>query len=528
MRSTLVVLLALGACSNPEISGTTCTSDADCNLFAATGTCEPTGFCSYPDASCVGGKRYSPGAGSSLGNTCIGGDPACGAKDQTCCGAGACGPDLICSGEGGTCQCGGVGQPCCDGTSCSTGLACDANATCKTPMAFTQVAVGKYQVCALASDRTVWCWGFDATWNTDVPGQKSPTLPGLTPTQVAGVTDVVEIRGGEFHTCARKSDNTLWCWGHNEHGQLGNGTTTSSAAATQVPGLGAVQHFDAGTFHTCAIGSYNGAPGVWCWGRGGKGGMGAKPIDATQGRLGNNATADSSVPVAVDLTVAAAAGQTVKWVSAGDFHSCMVMSDNTVWCWGRGASGELGNGATANSKAPVKVDFTGITIPNGVTVDQVSCSDGKHAGSSCMLLSNGTIHCWGNDTLGELGDATTAGQTRPVTKVATDYIPAKIVELASAMSARCARAADGSVWCWGENKKGFHGTGLSSNPTSKPGASLMTGATQIDASHRTACAIDGMNRLYCWGNNQRGQITLHAPADAVETNVLAPLQVIVP
>lgn len=535
MRMVFGFLVALVACSNPTVNGTSCKSDADCNLFNVAGTCESTGYCSYPDSSCVGGQRYSPGAGSDLANTCVGGTPMCGAEGQPCCGAGACGPNLACSGEAGTCQCGGVGQPCCGGTTCGDSLACGATTTCQTPLGFTQVAVGMGHICALATDKTVWCWGVDWTWGFDVPGHKLPTYDGVTPVQIAGLTDVAEIRAGEFHTCARKSDNTLWCWGHNEHGQLGNGTTSSSTTPVQVTSLGAVQHFDAGTMHTCAVASYNGAPGVWCWGRGGMRGFNSdptRPLNANLGRLGNNGTSDSAVPVAVDLSAAAASGQTVKWISTGDFHSCMVMSDNTVWCWGRGSSGELGNSATADSKVPVKVDFTGLTLPVGATVDEVSCADGKKGTSSCMRLSDGTIYCWGDNSTSEMGDGTNGGaRDKPSTAVLGSLFPGRPVQLASAMKTRCARLADGSVWCWGENRKGLLGNGVGQGPmpAQAPGPTLgLAGATQLDMSHHTACAIDAMNRLYCWGNNQRGQISLTSPKTALDTSVLAPHQIIVP
>ena len=214
-----LVLAALAACSNPTVSGTTCSTDSQCDLFNVKGTCEPTGFCSYPDSSCPSGKRYSPGVGSDLGDTCIGGEAACGAQDQPCCGASAGGPNLVCSTEGGTCQCGGAGQPCCGGTTCTAaGQVCGNDQTCTTPLAFTQVAVGKSSVCALATDKTVWCWGADWSWNVDFPTHGAPLLSRM-PAQIAGLSDVVEIHAGELNACARKSDNTIWCWGHNEHGE---------------------------------------------------------------------------------------------------------------------------------------------------------------------------------------------------------------------------------------------------------------------------------------------------------------------
>jgi len=528
----IVILLALVACSNPTVNGTSCTSDSDCNLFNVEGTCESTGFCSYPDSSCAGGQRYSPGAGSNLANSCVGGEPMCGKQDQPCCGTNACGPNLVCSGEAGTCQCGAVGQPCCAGTTCGTGFACASDATCKAPVGFTQVAVGKNHICALAMDQTVWCWGYDMSWGVHVAGQAESIIASLAPAQVTGLSGVAELRAGEGHTCARKMDNTLWCWGHNEHGQLGNGSSTSSATPVQVTGITNVLHFDAGRMHTCAVASFNNVAGLYCWGRGGVRGINtdpAKPINPNLGRLGNNNNVDSVTPVAVDLSVAAAGGATVKSISTGNFHSCMVMSDNTTWCWGGNVNGELGNGTNTDTKAPVKVDFTGITLPLGVTVDEVSVSDGnKKIASSCVRWSNGAIYCWGNAAQQQLGDNTATTRNKPSTPALTSLITAKAVQLTSANTARCVRAADGTVWCWGENYKGMLGIGRGSNPIGAPTPVVgLSGVTQLDMSHRTACAIDGMNRLFCWGNNQRGQIRLQVPADKTSTAVLAPQQIVV-
>ncbi len=529
----IVALLAVAACSGPTISGTTCTSDADCNLFNVQGTCQPTKFCSYPDATCAGGSRYSPGAGMGLGDTCIGGDASCGAKDQVCCGTGTCGANLTCSGEGGTCQCGGAGQACCDGVTCGSNLVCGAGAMCRPPLAVLDVAVGKDNICALAMDHTVSCWGYDTIYGYHAPGHTVPVIGSDTPVPIPGLTDAVEIRAAELHTCARKTDNTLWCWGHDEHGQLGDGSTNSTRTPVQVSGLTGVQMFDGGTFHTCAVGSVSNVAGLWCWGRGGQKNLpGVANPNVNLGRLGNNATADSGVPVAVDLSQAAAAGQTVKAVSTGVMHSCAVMSDNTVWCWGRNSSGELGNGTTTDSKAPVKVSFAGITIPSGVTVDQVSCSDGRgtrRPGSTCMLLSNGAVYCWGAGGSGQLGDNTTTTRSAPSTPVTPPPLTgsAKLVQIVSAAEARCARASDGSVWCWGSNYKGLLGIGIDGGNYPAPvHTRTITSAVKLDMSHRTACAIDASNQLWCWGNNQRGQITFHRPATMSDAHVLQPVQIL--
>ncbi|MBA3542742.1 MAG: hypothetical protein H0T79_24205 [Deltaproteobacteria bacterium] len=520
-------LIAATACSGPTITATTCATASDCNLFNVAGTCEATGFCSFPDATCAGGSRYSPGAGDELANTCIGGPSACGAKDEVCCGASTCGPDLTCVGEiesARTCECGALGEACCDGTTCASGLACSAG-TCASSTVL-QVAVGAGHVCALRVDKTVWCWGFDwKAYPSGTPGLGASVIASPTPERIAGLDDVAEIAAGEMHTCARKADSTLWCWGHNENGQLGNGTTTHSKIAIQVPGLTGVMRFAGGRLHTCAVGSYLGAAGVWCWGRNGQGGHATSTAIPNLGRLGNGTVTDSAMPVAVDLTVAAAAGQTVKALSTGGYHSCVVLSDNAVWCWGRNTSSELGDGTTTPSSVPVKVDLSGITpLPIGVGIEEVSCSDGRrNPASTCIRFGNGAVHCWGHGTDGELGDGLGASRATPTIALSTG-LGAKPVQLAAGQGARCARLDDGEITCWGTNQNGVLGVGVGGNTrfTTPSHTQVISGATQLDMSHHSACAVDGMGRLYCWGTNKRGQAMGRQPADEAESRVLEP------
>jgi alpha-tubulin suppressor-like RCC1 family protein len=554
MRSWIVVawvVVAVAGCGGPSrVVGVTCSAEGDCAVDGIAGQCEATGFCSYPDATCASGQRYSPAATGGLSNTCVAGG-ACGGPDQPCCNGTVCGAHLACSLPERTCTCGGDGQPCCDGATCGDGFGCTASglcacggigepccggATCDTGLTCSagactggvlQVAVGAFHVCALRTDRTVWCWGTDAKpYPQGNPSFGIPVLSGPTPEPIPGLVDVEELRAGEFHTCARTADKTLWCWGHNERGQLGNGTRTSSLAPVQVAGLTGVSQFDGGRHHTCAIGSVGGVAGVWCWGGNGQGGhrQGRVPA-ANLGRLGNDSLVDSSVPVRVQLAAATSAGQTVRSLSTGSFHSCVVMSDSRVWCWGRGSHGALGNGATSHTKLPVLVDVTAIAFPPGVTIDEVACTDGYDPDSTCMRLSNGAAYCWGAGGLGQLGDdTTTTARSAPTTPV--ERAGAVLVELAAGKASLCARAATGTVWCWGQNQNGVLGNDQGNGAYPLPVQAVnLSGVIQLDVSHRTACAVDGSQRLFCWGSNRHGHITASHPRSDAEGRVRVPTQV---
>jgi alpha-tubulin suppressor-like RCC1 family protein len=430
----------------------------------------------------------------------------------------------------GVCECGGANQPCCSGTTCDDGLSCGATSTCAAN-GFVEVAVGTGHVCALREDKAVWCWGFDyKPFGGALPGINTSVIANPEPAPVAGLTDVAAIRAADFHTCARKTDNTLWCWGHNEAGQLGNGTSTNSATAVRVSDLTNVSLFDGGRLHACALGSYMGTPGLYCWGRNGEKGRNGSPANPNLGRLGNNTVVDSNLPVAVDLSAAAAAGQTVRSLSTGAYHTCIAMSDNRVWCWGRNNLGQLGTGTTTDSKVPVQVSLAGITIPSGATIDEVSCSGSRRKqDSSCLRLSTGAIHCWGYNGEGELGDGGTANRNAPTLAVVTTaFGGAKPLQIASGQNARCTRTSDGFVYCWGRDHAGVLGLDLAGAARYPiPSRTRVIGdVTYLDVGHHTACAVDQSRRLFCWGTNTRGQSTTKAANTFEEKSVLKPFQIV--
>jgi alpha-tubulin suppressor-like RCC1 family protein len=193
---------------------------------------------------------------------------------------------------------------------------------------------------------------------------------------VPNLYNVQAIAAGAVHTCALLGDNTVACWGYNNRGQLGNGTTTNSASPVVVPNLTAVTAISAGLDFTCAL------PPVVCWG--------ANDV----GQLGNGTTVDSLTPVVVNLGgVAGCASPTgAPCLHLGSQHACALLSDGLVDCWGSNTSGQLGNG-TPSSYSPTPVQVSNLS---GVT----AISTG--AAHSCAL-SNGSLMCWGDNTSDQLG-----------------------------------------------------------------------------------------------------------------------------
>jgi hypothetical protein len=228
------------------------------------------------------------------------------------------------------------------------------------------VSAGFHHCLALKSDGTVWAWGL----NYEGELGNGANVPSSVPVQVLGLTGVVKVTGGYTHSLAIKSDGTLWAWGSNYWGQLGNGTFTNSNVPILVPAMSPVKSVAAGR-HTLVL-KTDGS--LWAFGFNQYGG------------LGNGANTNSNVPVPVSGM------SNVAGIAAGELHSVALMSDGTVWAWGWGNCGQLGNGSNYDTNVPVRV--SGIT---GV---------GSIAGGSChtmALKSDGTLWGWGLNAFNMLG-----------------------------------------------------------------------------------------------------------------------------
>jgi alpha-tubulin suppressor-like RCC1 family protein len=274
--------------------------------------------------------------------------------------------------------------------------------------------------CALRNDGALWCWGDN---NFGQVGVASPPTVA-TATRVGTETGYAMVATGQQHTCAAQPANRLIkCWGGNNSGQLGNGSTTSTSTPTNTSLLPTgVRALAVGNAHTCSVIE---ALGVRCWG-----------LNST-GQLGDNSTV--AKPVASNVVVAP-----IKSVGTGFSYSCAVHEDGSVRCWGNNGSGQLGNGTTMLSLVPVTV--TGLA---GVAKLAVG---GQHA---CALLDSGLVRCWGANQSGQLGDGTVTTRTTPVAVSLPD--PAVLISAGSDHT--CAVTNRQDIYCWGENQLGALGNG---------------------------------------------------------------------
>ncbi len=352
------------------------------------------------------------------------------------------------------------------------------------------VRAGGFHTCARFPDGTVQCWGRNSNGQLGDPAFTAYQSP--TPVRVAGLTATVVSAGG-FHNCALPGDRTVQCWGHNGFGQLGNGTGdpdfltqnrfqdgTSNPTPVTVSGITTAAAVSAGGWHTCAL-LQDGT--VRCWGDNTWGQLGdGAPVPGSPGPGREPPRRRSVVPVTVTGITTAVA------IEAGIFHTCAILRDGPMQCWGRGEEGQLGNGSTANSSTPT-------TVPG---IAPAILAPG--AEFSCVLLPDGTVRCWGDNTWGQLGnDAPVFASTTPsgpVTGITT------AIAASSGAEHSCALLPDGTVRCWGRNDDGRLGVATNANGT-RP-------CTQSPSCAFTPVTVSGIGGVVRWTSSDTTVATIDA------------------
>ena len=321
------------------------------------------------------------------------------------------------------------------------------------------MAAGFYHTIALKQNGTVWAWGNNENGQIG-DGTNENTVIAL---PVLDLTGIEELAAGDFFSIALKEDGTVWAWGQNDFGQLGDGTFEDRNQPVQVSGLTNVISIAAGRAHSVALRDDG---SVWTWGVN------------RYGQLGDGTVLDSRTPVRVSGL------SDVEAIAAGGGWAMALKSDGRVWSWGQNDAGQLGDGFQTNRNTPVQIsDISGIE----------AIAAGDYHG---LALKPNTVFAWGENKEGQLGNGTNTNSLTPVQ--VSGLTTATSVAAGSRHS--LARLSDGSVRAWGWNKYGQLGHGEDGEDTG------LSGIKSVSAGGDFSLALKTDGTIQMWGHNRYGQL----------------------
>lgn len=419
-----------------------CTTSSQCSLDGVAGTCEPIGFCSFPDPACApSGRRYGEHADASHRDRCVVDDGGC-IRSLASGGAHSC----VVAGDA-TIWCWGANDAGQLGSGGFASSAVPVQVIDEMGRPFTDavdVDAGFDFTCARRVDRSLWCWGNGRRLGAGVAG---PEPHPQRVVKAEGVTlAAVHVAAGSTHACAVSDDSSVWCWGANDETQLGDGSMVGEQLVAAPVRWADSARFDgalrvaAGSQFSCATRADN----MWCWG------------NNRFVQLGLPGGPDSSPSPVVTLS------SSVTALSAGGGHGCAIDADRIAWCWGRAEDGQIGEpGLPGVGVAPVRVRSA---PSSGPLTDVVSIATGE--AHSCAATADGRARCWGAGDMGQLGQPVVRAETPVEVQLATGEPLGDIVAVTAGIDDyrgaagrfSCARQRD-AVWCWGIGDHGALGNG---------------------------------------------------------------------
>ena len=350
------------------------------------------------------------------------------------------------------------------------------------------ISIGDYHVLAINTDGELWAWGRNEDGQLGNNDDNNSSVPVQ---EVTKNTTWKTISAGYKHSTALKSDNTIWSWGYNNYGQIGNNEASSTDILIPTQENSKSTNWlevSAGKYHSTAL---NSEGEIWSWG------------DNADYQLGdNNSTIDSSIPVQESFA-------NTNWasVSAGRYHTVALNKDGEIWSWGKNDYGQLGNSSNDNSGIPVQESTTG-------TWSKVVAGE-YH---SAAFKSDNSLYLWGANDLGQLGVGTSIDSTSPIQEStqSTSWL-----SISGGYGFAIGLQQDGTYWAWGTNDYGQYGNGSASGSSLTPIQEDSSSTTwqSISAGLNHTVAIKSDNTLWSWGENSDGQL-----GDGTTTGSSIPVQ----
>ncbi|MCM1123791.1 MAG: InlB B-repeat-containing protein [Eubacterium sp.] len=338
------------------------------------------------------------------------------------------------------------------------------------------LSLGSFHSAVIKENGSLWMWGSNGYGQLGNGTTESSTVP------IKIMENVKSVSLGAYHSAAIKEDGSLWMWGRNSSGQLGNGISDSyytSVNSTPIKIMENVRFVALYADHSAAV-KEDGS--LWMWGSNG------------YGQLGNGTTESSTVPIKIM--------ENVRFVSTGYDHSAAIKEDGSLWMWGSNGYGQLGNGTTEKSITPVKV------MENVRTI-----SLGQYC--TAAIKTNGNLWMWGSNGYGQLGNGTKENSTTPIEIMQS----VKSISLGGFLSA--AIKEDSSLWMWGDNRWGQLGNGTKEN--SMIPVKIIEEVKFISMIGFSSASIKADGSLWMWGSNEYGQL-----GNGTTENSLVPIQIMPP
>lgn len=367
---------------------------------------------------------------------------------------------------------------------CSSFIATNSPLPSRCTPFWTQITAGEGYTCGVTYSSGTYCWGANGEGQLgngiggDIGDQRTE------PVKVKNVA-FQQVDAGFDHVCGVTRQGDAYCWGDNHRGELGDGTDDISLEPepVNIPGGTKIFQISAGSDHTCAVPRGRSGPAAYCWG------------NNSEGQIGASNLSYSLDPVSIRNAAYA------DEISSGRSYTCSIMYGGSqgnrrqgkLFCWGRNAQGQFGNGSQSGYDAPTAID-------SGVSFVSIAGSQF----STCGLVKDGSVYCFGYNGNGQLGIGNRSDQIEPLEEVSGGHT---FVQISGGRGHNCGVTEEGSAFCWGDDDREQLGNGPSSNSHSVP-VEVMGDYKfrQVSAGQDHTCAVTTDGNAFCWGDNQNGEL----------------------